>query len=185
MRYNGGGNSLLGDILLETLLPEHITFRSYQSFVLISDYLKETYSYYSTIATGNNQLANTDTLPDIKEWKTRKKSGCRFNGEVIFIQGQNTFSSANYLLTTIKDNRLFPIIGSNTSQRPTCFGDVIPVLLPFTRTKAYIRHSYFKRPDSDLDYETTLHPDIFIPNSIEEKSKGKDACWDWIAKEKG
>lgn len=74
MRYNGGGNSLLGDILLETLLPEHITFRSYQSFVRISDYLKETYSYYSTIATGNNQLANTDTLPDIKEWKTRKKS---------------------------------------------------------------------------------------------------------------
>ena len=180
MRYNGGGNSLLGDILLETLLPEHITFRSYQSFVRISNYLKETYSYYSTIATGNNQLANTDTLPDIKEWKTRKKSGCRFNGEVIFIQGQNTFSSANYLLTTIKDNRLFPIIGSNTSQRPTCFGDVIPVLLPFTRTKAYISHSYFKRPDSDLDYETTLHPDVFISNSIEEKSKGKDACWDWI-----
>ena len=180
MRYNGGGNSLLGDILLETLLPEHITFSSYQSFVRISDYLKATYSYYSTIATGNNQLANTDTLPDIKEWKTRKKSGCRFNGEVIFIQGQNTFSSANYLLTTIKDNRLFPIIGSNTSQRPTCFGDVIPVLLPFTRTKAYISHSYFKRPDSDLDYETTLHPDIFISNSIEEKSKGKDACWDWI-----
>ena len=182
MRYNGGGNSLLSDMLLETLLPDNITFKPYQSFVRISDYLKETYPYYATIETGNNQLTNTDTLPDIKEWEIRKKLKQLFKGEVIFIQGQNTFSSANYLLTTIKDNGLFPVIGSNTSQKPTCFGDVIPILLPFTRTKAYISHSYFKRPCSDLDNEKTLYPDIFIPNPIEEKLEGKDACWDWIIK---
>ena len=185
MRYNGGGNSLLGDILLETLLSDDTTFKPYQSFVRISDFLKETYPYYKTVGIEKNLLTSTNSLPHFKEWETRKKIGKLFDGRVVFIQGQNTFSSANYLLTTIKDNHLFPIIGSNTSQRPTCFGDVIPVLLPFTRTKAYISHSYFKRPDSDLDYETTLHPDIFISNPIEEKSKGKDACWDWIAPQKG
>lgn len=180
MRYNGGGNSLLGNMLLETLLPDNITFKPYQTFVRISDFLKETYPYYSIIKTGNNKLTNTDTLPNIREWKIRKKLKQLFKGKVIFIQGQNTFSSANYLLTTIKDNHLFPIIGSNTSQKPTCFGDVIPILLPFTRTKAYISHSYFKRPCSNLDNETTLHPIFFISSSIEEKLRGKDACWDWI-----
>lgn len=184
MRYNGGGNSLLGDILLETLLSADTTFKPYLSFVRISDFLIETYPYYKTIEIEKNQLTSAHILPHSPKWETRKKLGKLFDGKVVFIQGQNTFSSANYLLTTIKDNHLFPIIGSNTSQRPTCFGDVIPVLLPFTRTKAYISHSYFRRPCSDLDNEKTLYPDIFIPNSIEEKSKGKDACWDWIAKEK-
>ena len=184
MRYNGGGNSLLGDILLESLLPDNANFKSYQSLVRISKFLKDSSFYYSSVKTDSNHLTNIETLPQIKEWEQRKKLGQRFNGKVYFIQGQNTFSSANYLLTTIKDNHLFPIIGSNTSQKPTCFGDVIPVLLPFTQTKAYISHSYFKRPCSDFDNENTLYPDIIIPNSIEEKSKGKDACWDWIAKEK-
>lgn len=180
MRYNGGGNSLLGNILLETLLPDNTTFKPYQSFVRISDFLKETYSYYKAIETEKNQLFNTYAFPQIKEWKTRKKTGKFFDGKVIFIQGQNTFSSANYLLTTIKDNHLFSIIGNDTSQKPTCFGDVSPILLPFTQTKAYISHSYFKRPYSALNDETTLHPDVFISNSLEERLKGKDACWDWI-----
>ena len=181
MRNNGGGNSLLGDILLESLLPDNANFKSYQSFVRISKFLKDSSFYYSSVKTDSNQLTNIETLPKIKKWEEREKLGQRFNGKVYFIQGQNTFSSANYLLTTIKDNHLFPIIGSNTSQKPTCFGDVITVLLPFTQTKACISHSYFQRPCPDLDNENTLHPDIFISNSIEEKSKGKDACWDWIA----
>ena len=163
MRNNGGGNSLLGDILLESLLPDNANFKSYQSFVRISKFLKDSSFYYSSVKTDSNQLTNIETLPKIKEWEERKKLGQRFNGKVIFIQGQNTFSSANYLLTTIKDNHLFPIIGSNTSQKPTCFGDVITVLLPFTQTKACISHSYFQRP-CNRDINIKNFQTIKVPN---------------------
>ena len=68
------------------------------------------------------------------------KPSSRFHGEVTFIQGQNTFSSANYLLTLIKDNALFPIIGTPTSQKPTCFGDVL-FLIPKPKVISAIRIS--------------------------------------------
>ena len=90
------------------------------------------------------------------------KPSSRFHGEVTFIQGQNTFSSANYLLTLIKDNALFPIIGTPTSQKPTCFGDVL---------------SYFVRPD-EQNQETSLLPDSLIRTLLKDWLNGKDACWD-------
>ena len=105
------------------------------------------------------------------------KPSSRFHGEVTFIQGQNTFSSANYLLTLVKDNALFPIIGTPTSQRPTCFGDVLCVELPYTQTKGYISHSYFVRPD-ERNQETSLLPDSLIRTSLKDWLNGKDACWD-------
>ncbi|WP_242386613.1 S41 family peptidase [Phocaeicola sartorii] len=104
----------------------------------------------------------------------------KYTGKVVFIQGQNTFSSANYLLTTVKDNHLFPIIGMPTSQKPTCYGDIIPISLPFTGTKGYVSHSFFRRPDSLLDEETTLMPDTLINTSVADYLKGVDNCWDWI-----
>lgn len=102
-----------------------------------------------------------------------------FSGQVYFLQGQNTFSSANYLLTTIKDNALFPILGTPTSQKPTCFGDVLPVRLPLTNIQGFVSHSYFIRPNEE-DKTDSLTPDIFIPCSLEEHLHGKDPCWKWI-----
>lgn len=183
MRNNGGGNSLLGDILLETLVPKNIHFKTYTTFTRISDFLKENSYYYSSSNIANNKLINIKRLPSIKEWEMRPHLEEQFQGKIFFIQGQNTFSSANYLLTTIKDNKLFPIIGSNTSQSPTCFGDVIPILLPFTKTKGYISHSYFQRPCVELKNEPTLSPNFTIKNSFYEKSQGKDLCIEWIKKQ--
>lgn len=84
------------------------------------------------------------------------------------------------MLTTIKDNHLFPIIGTPTSQKSTCFGDVLPVELPFTGTKGYISHSFFERPDVRRNEEDYLCPDFHISISMDDRLKGMDKCWEWI-----
>lgn len=178
MRYNGGGNSMLGDQLLQYLGVDTDSIIKYKTFVRKSDFLfKCMPKFYVSSKSKSGELVlmedfeNLPFLPKIKN---------HFEGKVIFIQGQNTFSSANYLLTTIKDNHLFTIIGTPTSQKPTCFGDVLPVELPFTGTKGYISHSFFERPDVSRNEEDCLYPDFHIPVSMNERLKGIDKCWEWV-----
>ena len=123
MRYNGGGNSVLGDVLLEFLGVSLQDIRPFRSYIRVSDFLQ---TYYPALfirdkyesmrgkLVEQNQVMN-DLAADMP------KPSSRFHGEVTFIQGQNTFSSANYLLTLVKDNALFPIIGTPTSQSPSYF----------------------------------------------------------------
>ncbi len=179
MRYNGGGNSVLGDVLLEFLGVSLQDIRPFRSYIRVSDFLQ---TYYPALfirdkyesmrgkLVEQNQVMN-DLAADMP------KPSSRFHGEVTFIQGQNTFSSANYLLTLVKDNALFPIIGTPTSQSPTCFGDVLCVELPYTQTQAYISHSYFVRPD-ERNQDTSLLPDSLIRTLLKDWLNGKDACWD-------
>ena len=179
MRYNGGGNSVLGDVLLEFLGVSFQDIRPFRSYIRVSDFLQTCYpallirDKYESMRgklVEQNQVMN-DLAADMP------KPSSRFHGEVTFIQGQNTFSSANYLLTLVKDNALFPIIGIPTSQSPTCFGDVLCVELSYTQIKGYISHSYFVRPD-ERNQETSLLPDSLVRTSLKDWLNGKDACWD-------
>lgn len=179
MRYNGGGNSALGDVLLEFLGVSLRDIRPFRSYIRVSDFLQTCYPALfirDKRKLMKGELAEQhEVMNDFSD--NMPKPSSRFQGEVTFIQGQNTFSSANYLLTLIKDNALFPIIGTPTSQKPTCFGDVLCVELPYTQTQGYISHSYFVRPD-ERNQETDLSPDSLVRTSLKDWLNGKDACWD-------
>ncbi len=45
-----------------------------------------------------------------------------YKGEVIFIQGPRTFSSAGILITTARDNKIGTIIGTESTFSPSCKG---------------------------------------------------------------
>lgn len=184
LRYNGGGNSLLGDMLLKALNVDLSDIKKYRTYIRVSSFLKEFYPFLLDNSVEMDDEALTEQNQDKRICEEIPSPKHKYTGKVVFIQGQNTFSSANYLLTTIKDNHLFPIIGMPTSQKPTCYGDVIPISLPFTNTKGFISHSFFKRPDSLLDKQITLDPDIVINTSVTDYLEGVDRCWNWI-KESG
>lgn len=180
LRYNGGGNSLLGDILLKFLGVEIEKIHQYTTYTRYSDFLE---SCYPVLFRQINKECNIGSLINQKELGIDSvklpELKYSFEGKVYFIQGQNTFSSANYLLTLIKDNALFPIIGTPTSQKPSCFGDVLPIQLPFTKTKGYISFAYFERPNKE-NSNNSLFPDILIETTLDDYLSGKDACWDYI-----
>ena len=180
MRYNGGGNSLLGDILLDFLGISMNDICPFKSYLRVSGFLREC---YPSLFVPEKYDKMKGMLVEQKEVVANQfcdvpKVKKRFHGETVFIQGQNTFSSANLLLTLIKDNGLFPLIGTPTSQSPTCYGDVFPIQLPFTNTCLHISHSYFLRPN-EANVETSLSPDIIVCNSLEDRLAGADACWKW------
>lgn len=91
-----------------------------------------------------------------------------------------TYSSAVMLATTIKDNKLFTIVGEPTSQRPSHFGELLFLKLPNTKIVCNISCKQFHRPDREKDNEDTLFPDVIIMKTFKSLDEGKDLAFDWI-----
>ena len=198
LQYNGGGNSQLGDVLLSWLYPHMIT-KSYGVDIRVSELLYTYYPYYRNF-TVNGEPLNMGNLYDYmgfdhsKEYEVDYEAEQDpnnhmfnfdkeriFDGNIIFIQGKNSFSSATLLLTMARDNGIGIIIGEPSGGKPSHYGDILYCTLPNTGTIATVSHKHFIRPDreaKDCDYIT---PDV----TIELNNADSDLAWDWIVEHYG
>ncbi|MCL2728245.1 MAG: S41 family peptidase, partial [Bacteroidales bacterium] len=166
LRYNGGGNSLIGDMLLNRIAHPKLT-QSPRMEYRKSRLQRFIYSQISMISK--------------KEYKKFVDyHGERFDGTVYFIQGSNSFSSTALLLSKVIDNELFITIGEPASQKPCHYGEILSFELPNTKIKGDVSCKYFIRPAYKKCDEEYLFPDIYIPQAIEDYIDGKDPCWDWV-----
>lgn len=183
LRYNPGGNSLLGNALLKYLIKtKNELFKKRSTLLRISPLFKTTYpllynnvDYDELISCDESSLIDKDLL---KPFEINPKIS--FDGDVYFIQSENTYSSAAELACYVSDNKMFKTIGTCSSQKPTCYGDVLFFELPLTRIKGVISSKIFFRPNSEKDNENSLIPDIFIPSTIDDKLNNIDPIWVWI-----
>ena len=105
-----------------------------------------------------------------------------FVGDIIFIQDEDTYSSAGMLITMAYDNHIGIVIGGPSSYNATSYGDILPWSLPNTQTTGTISHKLFLRPNH-MDYnDIQLQPDEVIIPSWEEVCKDFDPCWSWVLK---
>ena len=196
LRYNGGGNSTIGDQLLFFLLTNEQMQACKSSSVVsrISQQMCKKYrsvhknykkGKYGNISLGNlasikkHSFVNQDILnprsvfyiPDTIE---------KFKGNVYFIQGNNTYSSGSDLLLKIYDNNLFTTIGEPTAQSPNSFGDRFIFTLPYSKIECSVSWKYFIRPDTS-NSSNILHPNVYIPFDYEALKKEKiDTALEWI-----
>ena len=103
-----------------------------------------------------------------------------FKGNVIFISGRGTFSSAGLLLTLARDNNIGTIIGETSGHRPSHYGDVLRFNLTNTDTKATVSCRHFTRPNENLNNEIELVPDIVL--NLSDYTMEKDPAWEWVIK---
>jgi hypothetical protein len=195
LRYNGGGNSILGDQLLYFLLTDE-QIKTCKSYSMVSRISKQIYHRYRSVykdykkgeygdmILGNlTSIINRDFInQDIKNPRSFfyiPDTINKFQGNIYFIQGCNTFSSASDLLTKIYDNKLFITIGEPTAQAPTSFGDRFIFTLPYSKINCSVSWKYFMRPDSS-NVSNILHPNIYIPNDYQALRDGKDMAIEWI-----
>jgi hypothetical protein len=199
LRYNGGGNSTVGDQLLFYLLPQqydtlHLKYfqtgsRISKSVCDANSIVKKEYrrGHYGKITYGNIFWSTKNGIlhEDIHNQKSVyhiADSTKRFTGKVYFIQGNNTFSAASDLLLKVYDNNLFTTVGEATAQSPTSFGDRFIFQLPFSKIACSVSWKYFIRPNH-TDTSDILHPNIIIPSDYEELKKGNDKALEWILNE--
>ena len=194
LQYNSGGNSSLGDVLLSFLTPYRV-MKQFNAEVRISELMLAYYPYYKEftyngkpLEIGETYLARKfDHNRDAKIDYTAPQDSARhvlnldperiFNGDVIFIQGKDTFSSAMLLLTTARDNHIGTIVGERSGGRPSHYGDVLYCRLPNTGTMATVSHKIFLRPSyspvEDVEY---LYPDL----EIDLNDPQRDLVWEFV-----
>lgn len=198
LQYNGGGNSQLGDVLLSWLHPHKETKR-YGVDVRISELLYAYYPYYRKFTVGGEPLTlgelydymgfdhskeyeiDYEAVQDPDNFIFNFDSSSLFNGNVIFIEGKNSFSSATLLLTLARDNGIGIIIGEPSGGKPSHYGDILYGTLPNTGTLVTVSHKRFIRPNRDLADREYIIPDV----AIELNDKERDLVWEWIVSNYG
>ncbi|MFP4461797.1 MAG: S41 family peptidase [Thermotogota bacterium] len=103
-----------------------------------------------------------------------------FNGDLYVMVSGKTFSSGNYFAVMLSDNNLAKIVGTNTGNEPSAYGDPNVFTCKNSQLKFYISFKRFIRPDQSKDPALTLTPDVIIPYTIADFQKEEDPQLDWI-----
>lgn len=156
IRNNGGGNSKLGDQLFD-----YITTKKYRQVI-------------------EAEIKKDGKIKRVKgSLQIPSKVANKFTGKTYLLTSHYTFSSANMLASAYKYYNMGTVIGEETGGVLTAFGDLIEIVLPNTKLKAYCSHKKFVHPGADR----TVHgvkPDIeIIPTQIDIQS-GRDAAMEYV-----
>lgn len=189
VRNNGGGNSGLCDLLL-SYLTDYDKMKNMGCKVRMSELLLKHQPNLADVELNDGTKPNFGDVFDYWEIKRDNKeieaSAHRINhdpdkifkGNVIFISGRSTFSSAGLLLTLARDNNVGTIIGETSGHRPSHYGDVLRFNLPNTDTKATVSCRHITRPNESLNNEIELVPDVIL--NLSDYTMEKDPAWDYI-----
>jgi C-terminal processing protease CtpA/Prc len=181
LRYNRGGNSDLGVHLL-TYFNEKPYRLASSNEIKISKPVKQSFrmqgipGYWKTFSY---------IIPNGIKWtvkfKPEKKqvSEPSFKGNVVFLIGTGTFSSANLLANGIQDYKLATLIGESTLEPCNDYGDIIRFMLPNTQLIACAPFKYFVRANGDKIDANGVIPDYTICSSISDMILGKDLVLDF------
>lgn len=82
------------------------------------------------------------------------------NIKLYVITNANTFSSATWLGTLVRDGNLGLIVGSSSENMPSSYGDIIQYQLKNSKIIGMVSHKKFIRPNKEKSDEKTLEPDI-------------------------
>lgn len=162
-QYNNGGSSMLCDELLIRLCP----LSQLKMLTTSMRFSRLMASYNPRIAIAKQSWENDGHIDELYQL-TQGQVGPGFvqpevfDGSVIFVQSQKTYSSAGILMTLARDNNIGKIVGTNSSFSPSHYGEILPYKLPNTGVIGTISCKFFSRPDAEHVDDKTLVPDVTI-----------------------
>ena len=191
IRQNGGGNSMLGDLLLSYLTDKPLNQYS-KVEIKSSQQIKKFYRGFLPWHRRFLLWFSEDTLKilmtpvgetvccEVKPERP-KQNALRFKGRVYILIDEGSFSSATSFASAIKDYRLGILIGTETGGLPTSYGDCYLFDLPVTCLGVEVSHKRFVRPSGRDDGRGVL-PDHEIKPTSEDRAKGIDTVMEFTKK---
>lgn len=164
VRYNGGGNSNVGDVLLKYIAPR--PFAQYgKTLVKVTP---------TTIAlTGNRYNQYLPLRGDGEECHIIPEDSAsrheplpeaqRFHGNIYLLTSHTTFSSASSFAWAFKEAGCGTVIGEETGGMSVHYGDVISFRLPHSGLAVNVSHKRFWLPGADENNIHGVIPDIVCP----------------------
>lgn len=98
----------------------------------------------------------------------------RFNGNVYVLSNHNSYSATTAFLGAVKDYGLGTIIGTETGDCPTGFGQNLYFELSNSRLRCHSSTTFMIRINGDTDMTHGVIPDYYIEQTIEDTEKNID-----------
>ena len=180
VQYNNGGSDRYWNMLIEHLYPIR-KIKPFTAYLRFSDFMTAYYPNVEAMKKNWEREGHKDELfqqpaGNIPDGYEQPKL---YEGQVVFVMGTKTFSSAGNLITIARDNHIGTIIGTTSTFGPSHYGNVLPFRLPNTDVYGSISSQFFVRPDESKSDELFMQPDI------EVNLDDKDAAWQFIVEKYG
>lgn len=173
VRNNGGGNSTLGDALIDMFNAKpyrHYSMKWKRSNQYV-EYLKSKNLPIADIYLSKRPGEFVSTNSEINK---PAANPLRFNGQVYVLGSKHTFSSAQMFLAVIKDNKLAKIIGEETNEPACSFGEVYAFSLPHSRLRTTASVKYWIPPGGCKNASGVV-PDLPVTRRVADYLNGRDA----------
>ncbi|VUT26687.1 MAG: Peptidase family S41 [Candidatus Methanolliviera sp. GoM_oil] len=177
LRYNGGGDASIGNMLLEYLTDEPFRQFSRYDIKISKQYIEQIGSWLDWLGGGGTGDITSHEVDFIKP----TENPLRFNGNIYVLTSGRTYSSASAFAVTIKDFSIGKIIGEETGWPPTAYGDHILFTLPNSKINAECSCKYFIRPSGEDTYRGVI-PDYIVEPQPEDLITGKDRVMEFTLK---
>jgi len=190
LRRNGGGNSVLGDALLnhfndrpyrQESRKDWRMSRQYRAFLMSGVPGPVRWFRLAYLSSTGRRLLSAPEGGIVTFTDAVHPAGHAepfFRGPVCILIGPGTFSSATDLAAAVKDFRLATLIGEETGGRATSFGEVYPFELPHSRLEAGVSSASFVRPNGDASDRRGVLPDIEVRSTAADVGAGRDPVLD-------
>lgn len=170
VRRNSGGNSSLGDELLQYISSSD--FRMFDScFIKISNELNNK-KYFDWIDSSKRIVGEIYKSSDTSKVGLRYNP-LRFTGKSYLLVSGNTFSSASKFASAFHCYKVGEIIGTETGGKTVSFGDLYSFALPNTKFDMGVSYKKFYGA-CGVDDGRGVIPDYVVESSIEDDHKGVD-----------
>jgi hypothetical protein len=179
-QYNSGGSSQLCDELMLHLYPLE-KMKGFTTYLRFSDLMAAYNPRIAAVKKSWEDDGHKDELYQVPEPRIPAdfQQPELFDGQVVFIMGERTFSSAGMLFTLARDNHIGTIIGTTSTFSPSHYGEVLPYRLPNTNVLGSISCKFFARPDAATGDDKSLEPDVKV------HLDDKDASWQFLVEHYG
>ena len=173
VRRNGGGSARANIALFD-----YVTGKRYRMYrggaIKISDRIKNKLGrdrFESRFAAWNTPSGTIMSEMDRDEfWYQPGENRFRFRGPVYVLAGPNTQSSGMNFVCAVKDCRLGTVVGEETGDPATAFGDLEPFRLRNSGLELYVSTKFFIRPNGDEERRGVL-PDIAVESSAGDSTQ--------------
>ncbi|MGA2172405.1 MAG: S41 family peptidase [Sedimentisphaerales bacterium] len=103
----------------------------------------------------------------------------RFKGKVYVLMSHNTYSSAVEFVAAVQDNKMGVLIGEETGDPASSFGECYPFDLPNSRLLMVSATKFTVRPNGDTTMTKGVIPDYEVKQKKANEIKGADTIMDF------
>ena len=170
IRKNGGGNSVLGDALLD-----YLTDRPFRQFeggqVKISKQAGNLRQFQREFP--DRKLEIGSLVPVEVSFEQPKYNPLRFEGRKFILIDGAVYSSANSFASAIKCFNIATLLGEETGGTTTAYGDCLHFSLPNSKLLLDVAYKYFVEACGKPDGRGVI-PDYEVKQKVEDTAQGVD-----------